>query len=124
MHREGHLVERIGCLPAAVRGANDGIVSAASRQKRHCAGRDRRAGGWGNVDGGREYVSVSSQSDTEKADLAREQTERVTDADADHIELVGIYVDRGLTPETAEEVARQLAANDLLGTHMRDELGI
>jgi VIT1/CCC1 family predicted Fe2+/Mn2+ transporter len=71
-----------------------------------------------------EYVSVSSQSDTEKADLERERAEQAADPEAEHKELVDIYIARGLTAATAEEVATQMAAKDVLGTHMRDELGI
>jgi vacuolar iron transporter family protein len=134
VHRERHLVARIGWLRAAVLGANDGIVSTASLiMGVAAAAADRNsillAGIAGLVAGAMsmaagEYVSVSSQSDTEKADLAREQAELAGDPEAEHSELVGIYVRRGLTPETAEEVARQMAVKDVLATHMRDELGI
>ncbi len=134
VHRERHLVARIGWLRAAVLGANDGIVSTASLIMGVAAATADKsaillAGIAGLVAGAMsmaagEYVSVSSQSDTEKADMVRERAELVADPEAEHRELVGIYIDRGLTPETAAEVARQMAAKDVLGTHMRDELGI
>lgn len=134
LHRESHLVARIGWLRAAVLGANDGIVSTASLiagVAAAAAGKSEIliAGTAGLVAGAMsmaagEYVSVSSQSDTEKADMARERTEQEADPAAEHQELVQIYVDRGLDTETAEQVARQLATKDQLGTHMRDELGI
>ncbi len=134
VHRERHLVARIGWLRAAVLGANDGIVSTASLiMGVAAAAADKNAillaGIAGLVAGAMsmaagEYVSVSSQSDTEKADRAREMAEQEADPESEHRELVGIYVGRGLTPETAEQVARQMATKDLLGTHMRDELGI
>ena len=134
IHRERHLVARIGWLRAAVLGANDGIVSTASLITGVAAATADKseiliAGTAGLVAGAMsmaagEYVSVSSQSDTEKADIARERAELAADPDAEHRELVQIYVARGLEPETAEQVATQLAAKDRLGTHMRDELGI
>ena len=71
-----------------------------------------------------EYVSVKSQADTEAADLARERRELAADVDAEHRELSGIYVQRGLDPELADEVAAQLMAHDAIGAHARDELGI
>lgn len=134
VHRERHLVARIGWLRAAVLGANDGIVSTASLITGVAAAAADKseiliAGTAGLVAGAMsmaagEYVSVSSQSDTEKADMARERTELATDPEAEHKELVQIYVARGLDAATAEQVAIQLAAKDELGTHMRDELGI
>jgi VIT1/CCC1 family predicted Fe2+/Mn2+ transporter len=134
LHRESHLVARIGWLRAAVLGANDGIVSTASLimgVAAAAAGKSEIliAGTAGLVAGAMsmaagEYVSVSSQSDTEKADMARERAEQEADPAAEHQELVQIYIGRGLDAETAEKVARQLAAKDQLGTHMRDELGI
>jgi vacuolar iron transporter family protein len=134
VHRESHLVARIGWLRAAVLGANDGIVSTASLiMGVAAAAADKSAiliaGTAGLVAGAMsmaagEYVSVSSQSDTEKADLERERAELAADPKAEHQELVDIYITRGLTAETAEEVATQMAAQDVLSTHMRDELGI
>lgn len=134
VHRERHLVARIGWLRAAVLGANDGIVSTASLITGVAAAAADKseiliAGTAGLVAGAMsmaagEYVSVSSQSDTEKADMARERAELATDPEAEHKELVQIYVARGLDAATAEQVATQLAAKDELGTHMRDELGI
>lgn len=134
VHRERHLVARIGWLRAAVLGANDGIVSTASLiMGVAAAAADKNAiliaGTAGLVAGAMsmaagEYVSVSSQSDTERADMERERAELAADPDAEHKELVDIYVARGLTAATAEQVATQMATKDLLGTHMRDELGI
>ncbi len=133
-HPEVHAVARIGWLRAAVLGANDGIVSTASLILGVAAAGTGRAeiliaGTAGLVAGAMsmaagEYVSVSSQSDTERADMARERRELAEDPDAEHAELVGIYRARGLDPATAETVARQLAAHDTLGAHMRDELGL
>jgi vacuolar iron transporter family protein len=134
VHRERHLVARIGWLRAAVLGANDGIVSTASLiMGVAAAAADKNAiliaGTAGLVAGAMsmaagEYVSVSSQSDTERADMERERAELATDPEAEHRELVDIYIARGLTAATAEQVATQMAAKDVLGTHMRDELGI
>ena len=133
-HPEHHLVERIGWLRAAVLGANDGIVSTASLIVGVAAASPRRsdiliAGIAGLVAGAMsmaagEYVSVSSQSDTEQADLARERRELATDLPSERKELADIYVRRGLAPELALEVADQLMAKDALGAHARDELGI
>ena len=133
-HFERHLVERIGWLRAAVLGANDGIVSTASLIVGVAAGAASRneillAGIAGLVAGAMsmaagEYVSVSSQSDTEEADLARERKELATDVEFERAELAQIYVKRGLDPELAREVALQLMAKDALGAHARDELGI
>lgn len=133
-HPELHRTERIGWLRAAVLGANDGIVSTASlmvgvaaasadRAELLTAGVAALVAGAMSMAAG-EYVSVSSQSDTEQADLARERAELATQSEAEHRELAAIYVNRGLTPELAREVARQLMAHDALGAHARDELGI
>jgi VIT1/CCC1 family predicted Fe2+/Mn2+ transporter len=133
-HREMHLIERVGWLRAAVLGANDGIVSTASLIVGVAAASQGRgeilvAGVAGLVAGAMsmaagEYVSVSSQSDTERADLAREKGELDTQPDFELAELAGIYAARGVEPKLAEEVARQLMARDALGAHARDELGI
>jgi VIT1/CCC1 family predicted Fe2+/Mn2+ transporter len=121
-------------LRAAVLGANDGIVSTASLLVGVAAADASRsavlvAGVAGLVAGAMsmaagEYVSVSSQSDTEKADLDRERGELAADIDHEHKELAAIYVDRGLDPELAKQVAVQLMAKDALAAHARDELGI
>ena len=134
MHVERHRTAHIGWLRAAVLGANDGLISTASLVVGVAAAGTGRsavlvAGVAGLVAGAMsmaagEYVSVSSQADTEQADLARERRELATDPDAEHEELTGIYVKRGLTRELAEQVARQLAASDALGAHARDELGL
>jgi VIT1/CCC1 family predicted Fe2+/Mn2+ transporter len=134
IHRETHRTERIGWLRAAVLGANDGIVSTASLVVGVAAANVSRgelmlAGVAGLVAGAMsmaagEYVSVSSQSDTEKADLARERAELLAQPEHEHQELAAIYVKRGLSAELAEEVARQLMVHDDLGAHARDELGI
>jgi len=133
-HREAHLVARIGWLRAAVLGANDGIVSTASLIVGVAAAAAARsdiliAGVAGLVAGAMsmaagEYVSVSSQSDTEKADLARERGELSDNPAFEQAELAAIYVSRGLDRDLAEEVARQLMVKDALGAHARDELGI
>lgn len=133
-HHERHFAERIGWLRAAVLGANDGIVSTASLVVGVAAADAARgdvlvAGVAGLVAGAMsmaagEYVSVSSQADTEKADLARERKELATDAEAEHRELALIYEDRGLDAELAAQVAEQLMAHDALGAHARDELGL
>ncbi len=133
-HNETHLVKRIGWLRAAVLGANDGIVStaslivgvaaaAASKQEVLIAGTAGLVAGAMSMAAG-EYVSVSSQSDTEQADLDRERAELAADPHAEHAELVAIYEARGLDHDLADKVATQLAAADLLGAHARDELGI
>ena len=133
-HREWHRSERIGWLRAAVLGANDGIVSTASlvvgvaaanaaRQDVLIAGIAGLFAGALSMAAG-EYVSVSSQSDTEQADLARERHELATQPEAEEDELTGIYERRGLDPELARAVARQLMAKDALGAHARDELGL
>ncbi|HWB45403.1 MAG TPA: VIT family protein [Hyphomicrobiaceae bacterium] len=134
VHPESHLVERIGWLRAAVLGANDGIVSTASLIVGVAAASTRVsdiliAGIAGLVAGAMsmaagEYVSVSSQSDAEQADLARERRELKDDIAFERQELADIYVKRGLDPELAKQVAQQLMAKDALGAHARDELGI
>ncbi|MCW2337206.1 VIT1/CCC1 family predicted Fe2+/Mn2+ transporter [Sphingobium sp. B2D3A] len=133
-HREYHLVSRIGWLRAAVLGANDGIVSTASLILGVAAsGADRSAlivaGAAGLVAGAMsmaagEYVSVSSQSDTERSDLARETQELATAPEAELQELTDIYVARGVDPATARRAAEQMMAHDALGAHARDELHI
>ncbi len=133
-HSERHRSDRIGWLRAAVLGANDGIVSTASLVLGVAAGGATPsavmiAGVAGTVAGAMsmaagEYVSVSSQSDTEEADLARESRELATQSVAEHEELAAIYVTRGLEPELAKQVAAQLMAKDALGAHAREELGI
>ncbi|GJD55094.1 VIT1/CCC1 transporter family protein [Methylobacterium dankookense] len=134
VHQERHLIDRIGWLRAAVLGANDGLVSTASLIVGVAAsaantGEILVAGSAGLVAGAMsmaagEYVSVSSQADTEQADLAREQRELVDDPAAEREELARIYVDRGLDHALALQVAEQLMAKDALGAHARDELGI
>lgn len=131
---EVHLSSRIGWLRAAVMGANDGIVSTASLILGVAAAGSSAsavliAGIAGLVAGAMsmaagEYVSVSSQSDTEKADLALERQELATNVEFERSELAGIYVKRGLDPALALQVADQLMAHDALGAHARDELGI
>jgi VIT1/CCC1 family predicted Fe2+/Mn2+ transporter len=133
-HREQHRTERIGWLRAAVLGANDGIVSTASLVVGIAASHASRsavlvAGVAGLVAGAMsmaagEYVSVSSQADTEAADLNRERKELATDKVFEQQELASIYVGRGLEPELARQVAAQLMAHDALAAHARDELGI
>jgi VIT1/CCC1 family predicted Fe2+/Mn2+ transporter len=133
-HLERHRSERIGWLRAAVLGANDGIVSTASLIVGVAAAESSRAnvfvaGIAGLVAGAMsmaagEYVSVSSQADTENADLARERSELATDPAFELDELQAIYVDRGLEPALARQVAEQLTAHDALAAHARDELGI
>ena len=131
---ENHRTQSIGWLRAAVLGANDGIVSTASliigvaaanatQSAVLVAGVAGLAAGAMSMAAG-EYVSVSSQADTEHADIARERQELATDGPREAAELAGIYVQRGLEPELAREVARQLMAKDALGAHTRDELGI
>jgi len=133
-HKERHRSERIGWLRAAVMGANDGIVSTASLVVGVAAAGAARsnviiAGIAGLVAGAMsmaagEYVSVSSQSDTEEADLALERHELATDDKSERAELAAIYVSRGLDPDLARQVVDQLMAHDALGAHARDELGI
>lgn len=135
MHKpELHRHDRIGWLRAAVLGANDGILSVgsilvgvASAQSDHpsvlLAGVAGLTAGALSMAAG-EYVSVSSQSDTEDADRAREITEQEEDPEGELLELTNIYIDRGLTPDLAHQVAVQLTEHDALGTHLRDELGM
>jgi vacuolar iron transporter family protein len=133
-HRESHRTLRIGWLRAAVLGANDGIVSTASllvgvaaanvgHSELLIAGMAGLVAGAMSMAAG-EYVSVSSQADTEQADLARERAELHAQPVHELQELTDIYVKRGLTPALAAQVARQLMARDALGAHARDELGI
>ncbi|MEE7449758.1 hypothetical protein MRF4_19145 [Methylobacterium radiotolerans] len=134
VHQERHLIDRIGWLRAAVLGANDGLVSTASLIVGVAAsaagtGEILVAGSAGLVAGAMsmaagEYVSVSSQADTEQAELARERRELAGDPAAEREELARIYVDRGLDHALALQVAEQLMAKDALGAHARDELGI
>jgi len=133
IHAERHYAHRIGWLRAAVLGANDGIVSTASLVIGVAAAHAARgevliAGVAGLVAGAMsmaagEYVSVSSQADTEKADLDRERRELDQNHEFERQELAAIYVNRGLEPSLATEVADQLMAHDALGAHARDELG-
>jgi len=133
-HRESHKTESIGWLRAAVLGANDGLISTSSLILGVASAETSRsavllAGVAGLVAGSLsmaagEYVSVSSQADTEQADLARERRELATEPQKELAELTQIYVDRGLTPELAAQVAAQLSAGDVLAAHSRDELGI
>jgi VIT1/CCC1 family predicted Fe2+/Mn2+ transporter len=133
-HPEKHRTQRVGWLRAAVLGANDGIVSTASlilgvaaagagSQGVLVAGVAGLVAGAMSMAAG-EYVSVSSQADTERADLAREREELATFPELEHAELAGIYVKRGLDPALASSVATQLMQHDALGAHARDELGI
>ncbi len=134
LHIENHLVSRIGWLRAAVLGANDGIVSTASLivgVASAAAGNSEvlLAGVAGLVAGAMsmaagEYVSVSSQSDTEKADLERERLELATQPQFEREELAQIYIRRGVSPSLADQVADQLMARDALAAHAHDELGI
>lgn len=134
LHSEAHLIERIGWLRASVLGANDGIVSTASLIVGVASAGAAQSnilltGAAGLVAGAMsmaagEYVSVSSQADSEQADMARERHELATDAAAEREELIGIYQKRGLDRALAEQVADQLTAHDAFGTHLRDELGM
>ena len=134
MKPEGHLTGRIGWLRAAVLGANDGIISISSLMVGVAAAATTNrevlvAGIAGTVAGALsmaagEYVSVSSQADTERAELNREREELATDPEGELAELIGIYESRGLTRELATDVAKQLMARDALGAHARDELGL
>ncbi len=133
-HLERHRTDRIGWLRAAVLGANDGIVSTASLVLGvAAAGSDSKgvliAGLAGLVAGAMsmaagEYVSVSSQADTERADLDRERQELASAPQREHQELTAVYIERGLDAGLASEVATQLMAKDALGAHARDELGM
>ena len=134
LHKENHLVERIGWLRAAVLGANDGIISTASLilgvASAAAAQSDVLLTGVAGMVAGAmsmaagEYVSVSSQSDTEHADLAREKRELASDPESEREELAQVYVVRGVEAGLAREVAKQLMSKDALGAHARDELGI
>ena len=131
--KERHLIRRIGCLRAAVLGANDGILSTASLVLGVATAHGTHnnvliAGVAGLVAGAMsmaagEYVSVHSQADTEKAELKVERAELKADDRGEHRELAAIYVARGLKPALAKQVAEQLMAQDALGAHARDELG-
>jgi VIT1/CCC1 family predicted Fe2+/Mn2+ transporter len=133
-HPERHRTAHIGWLRAAVLGANDGLISTSSLVVGVAAAQTGRgpvvlaalaglvAGALSMAAG--EYVSVSSQSDTERADLARERGELAATPDLERAELTSIYVSRGLTPELAAQVAQQLMAHDAIGAHARDELGM
>jgi VIT1/CCC1 family predicted Fe2+/Mn2+ transporter len=134
VHQEAHLSGRTGWLRAAVLGANDGIVStaslvigvaaaAASRNTVLLAGLAGLVAGATSMAAG-EYVSVSSQRDAERADIARERRELATDPEFEQAELTEIYVRRGLDRPLAATVAEQLMATDPLGSHLRDELGL
>lgn len=134
LHEEKHRSEHIGWLRAAVLGANDGIVSTASlivgvasANTSHkniilTATAGLFAGALSMAAG--EYVSVSTQADTEKADLDREKNELINDTAAEHAELTQIYIERGLNPKLATQVAKELMAHNALESHARDELGI
>ncbi|MBC7578255.1 VIT family protein [Tardiphaga sp.] len=134
LHTENHLVSRIGWLRAAVLGANDGIISTASLivgvASANASQSDVLLTGVAGLVAGAmsmaagEYVSVSSQSDTEHADLERERRELATDPDFEREELAQVYIQRGVEDGLAREVARQLMVKDALGAHARDELGI
>jgi VIT1/CCC1 family predicted Fe2+/Mn2+ transporter len=133
-HTETHRIEHLGWLRAAVLGANDGIISTASLlvgiAAAHASHSNMLLTGFAGLVAGSmsmatgEYVSVSSQADTEHAALKQEKAELAHDPDAEHRELVGIYVQRGLDRSLAQEVATQLMSHDAIGTHARDELGI
>ena len=134
IHAEAHLVHRIGWLRAAVLGANDGIVSVASvlvgvaaagatHQTIILSGLAALVAGAMSMAAG-EYVSVSSQSDTEAADIAREKAELEIHWEDELEELAQIYEKRGLDPQLSHQVARQLMEKDALGAHIRDELGL
>ena len=132
--KERHRTDRIGWLRAAVLGANDGIVSTASLVLGVAAAHSTHsnimvAGIAGLVAGATsmaagEYVSVHSQADTEGAELARERAELAVNAEGETDELTAIYINRGLDPALANQVAEQLMAHDAIGAHAREELGI
>ncbi len=133
-HRERHLVQRIGWLRAAVLGANDGVISVSAlilgvagagpaRNTILLSGLAAWIAGAMSMAAG-EYVSVSSQSDTERADLAREKEELAANPGAETAELAGIYARRGVSPDVARQVAQELMQKDALEAHARDELGI
>lgn len=134
LHRENHLIERIGWLRAAVLGANDGIISTASLMVGVAAASTNSseilvagvaslvAGAMSMAAG--EYVSVSSQADTENADLQKERRELAEDPESELEELTQIYVRRGVAPLLARQVAEQMTAKDAFAAHARDELGL
>jgi VIT1/CCC1 family predicted Fe2+/Mn2+ transporter len=134
LHQESHLIERIGWLRAAVLGANDGLISTASLIVGVAAASPSRseimvAGIAGLIAGAMsmaagEFVSVSSQADTEEADMARERRELAEQPEAELDELAEIYVQRGVEPALARTVAQQMMAKDAFAAHARDELGI
>ena len=133
-HRELHRTEHVGWLRAAVLGANDGLISTSSLVVGVAAAQTARepvllaamaglvAGALSMAAG--EYVSVSSQADSEEGDLARERAELAANPEGEKAELAGIYMARGLTPQLAAQVAEQFTAHDALGAHARDELGM
>ena len=134
MADEGDRIQRIGWLRAAVLGANDGLISTSSLVVGVAASEPTRAhllvtavaglvAGALSMAAG-EYVSVSSQADTERAELAKEQTELATAPRAEQAELAKIYMDRGVSRDLAFQVADQMMAHDALGAHAREELGI
>lgn len=133
-HRESHAAGRLGWLRASVLGANDGLISTSSLVMGVAAAQISEgavlAAGLAGLVGGAlsmaagEYVSVSSQADSEKADLERERRELATEPEAEHRELIGLYMQRGLSRDTAERAARDVEAVDALGAHARMELGI
>lgn len=134
LHNEPHRLDRVGWLRAAVLGANDGIVSTASLVVGVAAAATSQqtilltafaglvAGAMSMAAG--EYVSVSSQADSETAERAKEAWELENQPKAERLELISIYKNRGLTADLAEQVADQMTAHDALGTHLRDELGL
>lgn len=133
-HRENHRLEHLGWLRAAVLGANDGIISTSSLlvgvAAAHASHSNMILTGLASLVAGSmsmatgEYVSVSSQADTEKAALKLEKAELAHDPEAEHRELANLYMQRGLDRSLAQAVATQLMAHDAIGTHARDELGI
>lgn len=134
LHKENHLIQRIGWLRAGVLGANDGLIStsslivgvaaaAAAPHEILVAGVAGLVAGAMSMAAG-EYVSVCSQADTEKADMARERHELATQPEAELDELAAIYEQRGVTPDLARQVAGQMMAKDAFAAHVRDELGL
>ena len=133
-HREYHRIDRIGWLRAALLGANDGLISTGSlvvgMAVAQMASHDLLIAALAGLVAGAlsmaagEFVSVSSQSDTEQADLARERAELVDDPEHELDELTGIYMGRGLSEPLARQVAIEMTRHDALGTHARDELGL
>lgn len=134
LHNENHLIERVGWLRAAVLGANDGLISTSSLivgvAAATAAPREILVAGVAGLVAGAmsmaagEYVSVSSQADTEEADMARERHELATQPDAELAELTAIYEKRGVTPDLARLVAEQMMEKDAFEAHARDELGL